>query len=154
MPKYYYVERFHFKKLRSSKSLHNYISLECCTFKLHSYTLFWIVYLNVIVHIVTVSKIIHARTINSGSSMLLTFEIISQVKGISFCREMPKSSRGIPFMHLQVTVADPGEGRKTFFCDCPNLSPPLQGRSQQFGMQGFLRWYCCERHWVRVHVLR
>ena len=51
-----------------------------------------IVYLNVVVYIVIVSNIIHARTIKSGSSMLLTFEIMSQVKGIFFCREMPKSS--------------------------------------------------------------
>ena len=37
-----------------------------------------IVYLNVVVHIVTVSNIIPAAIINSGSSMLLTFEIKSE----------------------------------------------------------------------------
>ena len=42
--------------------------------------------------------------------MLLTFEIMSQVKGISFCREMQKFE-GTPFMHLQVTMADSGEGQ-------------------------------------------
>ena len=28
-----------------------------------------------------------------------------------------------------------------------------QGRSQQFCIQGFISWYCRERHWVRLHVL-
>ena len=86
-----------------------YIFLGPCTFKsfkLHSNTLSQMVYLNVVVHIVTVSNFVPATTINCGSSMLLTFEIMSWVKGISFCREMPKSSWGIPFMHLQVTVAE------------------------------------------------
>ena len=41
---------------------------------------------------------------------------MSQVKGIAFCRETAKSSWGIPFMHLQVTVADPGQA--------PTLPPP------------------------------
>ena len=29
----------------------------------------------------------------------------------------------------------------------------VTGRSQQFGIQGFLEWCCCERHLLRVHVL-
>ena len=101
-----------FQETEEFKIIAIYISLERCTFEttVHSNTLFWIVYLNVIVHIVTVNNIIHAITINSGSFMLLTFEIMSQVKGISFCREMQKFE-GTPFMHLQVTMADSGEGQ-------------------------------------------
>ena len=141
--------------------------------KLHSNMLFWIVYLNVIVHIVTVNNIIHAITINSGSFMLLTFEKMSQVKDISFCREMRKfegSHLCIYQLQWQIQgragVGQPPpppliftpnwgqKGRKKLFLRLPKLTH-LQGRSQQFGIQGFLRWYyCCERHWVRVHVLR
>ena len=84
-----------------------YIYLEPCTcksFKLHSNTLYWIVYLNVVVHIVTVSNIIHV-----GRYLHCTFEIMSRVNVISFCREIPKSLRGIQFMHSQVTVGAYGK---------------------------------------------
>ena len=43
---------------------------------------------------------------------------MSQVKGIVFCRETAKSSWGIPFMHLQVTVVDLGQFP-------PSPPPPL-----------------------------
>ena len=95
-----------------------YISLEHCTFKLHSNTLYRIVYLNVVVNKVTVSNIIHAGTINSGSSTLLTFEKKSQVKGISFCREMPKSSWGIPLFYVFTSYS----GRSTTRAICVKIT--------------------------------
>ena len=125
----------------SSKSLHIHFpwALHFKSFKLHHITLYRIVYLNVVVQIVTVSNIIHAGTMNSGSSMSLTFKMMSQVKGISLCREMPKSSWGTdsiyaftsynggsrgggPPLFLDQTEAQKAE--KKLFGDHPPPPPP------------------------------
>ena len=60
---------------------------------------------------------------------------MSQVKGISFWRETAKSSWGIPFMHLQVTMADLGQG--------PIPPPPLIFRPN-WGPKGWKKF-----SWVR-----
>ena len=81
--------------------------------------------------------------------MLLTFEIMSQVKGISFCREMRKfegshlciyklqwqiQGRARPpplFLHQTEARRD----EKKYFCDCSNL-PTYRGVASNLVYRG------------------
>ena len=83
--------------------------------------------------------------------MLLTFEIMSQVKGISFCREMRKfegSHLCIYKLQWQIqgrarpppppyfyTKLRPEGTKKKYFCDCSNL-PTYRGVASNLAYRG------------------
>ena len=85
--------------------------------------------------------------------MLLTFEKMSQLGKRHILLQSYAKIRGIPFMPLQVTMADSGEGQhppppplflhqtearrdeKKYFCDCPNL-PTYRGVASNLAYRG------------------
>jgi len=133
----------------SSKSLHIHFpcALHFKSFKLRHNTLYRIVYLNVVVQIVTVSNIIHAGTMNSGSSMSLTFKMMSQVKVISFCREMPKSSWGTDFIYAFTSYSggSRGGGPRYFYTKLRPKRPKINYLETALPFP-YLK--VCIRHWV------